>query len=324
MGIFIAMRETLGSLLLTSQNYIVDPDTTSKTALSDTKTFLKKELNKAYRLVLNSLKNYTTQKVWTTETEDGEQFYRLPPDFNRLQSATLTISDVAYPLQVIDSYNEWNTLNQIDFSGSTTPLFIFIRRDDFGIWPKPSADDNTITLVYNIFVKDMTQDDYITGTVTTVNDDATVTGTDTTFTPAMVGRWFKATDDQEWYRIDSYTGAESIELESVFEGTAVTDSAFIIGESPEIPVQLHELLPYKAVAPYLAGFKRDPVTAQSFLNYFWTGDFNNNSRRLRDAAGGLLGAMKEYSGLGRANSRLVRRRPRIVSPFDERWSSVLE
>jgi len=317
------MRETLTSLILTSQNYIVDPETTTKTALSDTKTFLKKELNKAYRLVLNKLKNYTTQKVWTTETEDGEQYYHLPPDFNRLQSATLTISGVSYPLVVIDSYDEWNKLNQMDFSGTVIPQFIFIRRDDFGIWPEPSADDDTITLVYNIFVKDMTADDYVTGTVTTVQNDATVTGTDTTFTAAMVGRWFKATDDGEWYRIASYTDATSIELESVFEGTAVTDSAFTIGESPEIPVQLHELLPYKAVAPYIAGFKRDPTTAQSFMNYFWTGDFFNNSRRVMSAAGGLLAAVREYSGLGRSNSRLVRRRPVEVSRFDERWSSTL-
>ena len=317
-------RETFGSLLLASQNYVLDPETTSPTALSDTRTFLKKELNNAYRLVLTKLKNYTTQRTNTDLTEDAVQFYPKPADFHTLEAATLTVGGIAYPLTPIDSYDEWNKLNQIDFSGTVIPQFIFVRRDDYGIWPEPSADDDTITLVYNLITKEMAADDYTTGTVTTVQDDATVTGTDTVFTAAMEGRWFKATDDGEWYRIDSYTDATHLELENAFEGTAVTDSTYIIGESPEIPVQLHELLPYKAVAPYLAGMKKSPAQAQAFLNFFYTGDFSNSSRRLRDAAGGLLNAVREYSGLGRSNSRLVRRKRGGVSRFNESWSSTLE
>ena len=58
---------------------------------------------------------------------------------------------VAYPLIVIQSQLEWNRINQIDFSGTTIPQFIFPRRDDFGIYPTPQ-DAYTVSLTSNLMM----------------------------------------------------------------------------------------------------------------------------------------------------------------------------
>ncbi|HEC65428.1 MAG TPA: hypothetical protein ENI23_09045 [bacterium] len=316
-------RETFSDLILTAQNYLSDDSTSSKTNLSDTQTFLKKEINKGTRLIFNRLRMHKTQRQQTASTVEDQQFYHLPPDFGTLESITVTTGGIKYPLTPIDSQESWDDLNQIDFSPTTFAQKVFVRRDDFGIWPTPAADDDTITLNYNVIHKDMANTDHTAGTVSTTQNDATVTGTDTSFTAAMVGRWFKADSDGEWYRITSFTSLTSIELESVFEGTAVSGDTYVIGESPEVPVELHELIPHFATAQFYMGPKRNIEKAQGHLNYFWTSDFMNNSRRMRDAHGGLLYAVRRYAATGRSNSRLVRRRGSVVSRFNEAWRTTL-
>ena len=316
------MRETLTSLILTSQNYEVDASTTSSTALSDTKTFNKKEINNVCRLIYDKFKNYKVQKQQTASTVASQQYYHLPPDFLRLEAATVTVGSVAYPLQVVDSPESWKDLNQVDFSGNVFPQFIFPRRDDFGIWPIPTSV-NTITLDYNYMLKDLVNEDYTTGTVAVTNNSATITGTDTTRTDNMVGRWFRATDDGDWYRLATFTSTTSMALESVFEGSTDTSSNYVIGDSPEIPSETHQYIPWAVAAAYLAGPKREVVKAQTYQNYFFTGDFSNTSRRLKDAGGGILGVLKDYMSRGRSNSQLVRRNQKIGSRFDERWSTTL-
>ena len=139
----------------------------------------------------------------------------------------------------------------------------------------------------------------------------------------MPGRWFKATDDGDWYRITSFASTTSMELESVFEGSTDTSSAYTIGQSPEIPQETHQFIPWGVAAAYMAGPRRDPTLGQTYQNFFWTSDFNNNSRRLRDAAGGILGIIRKYKSRGRGNNQIVRRNIKAVSRFNEVWSSTL-
>ena len=317
------MRETFGSLVLTTQNYVVDPTTTSKTGLSDPKTFMKKELNLAARTVFNQLQMYKTIKNKTIDSEDGTQFYDLPVDFGVFSAATMEVGGVAYPLIPIDSQRGWDVLNQVDFSGSVIPRHIFIRRDDFGIWPIPSEDDLDIVINYKMVFKDLTADDYTTGTITTVDEDETVTGDSTVFVAGMAKRWLRADDDGNWYRINTFTDTTHLELVRKFDGTAVSGSDYTIGESYEIPSETHELLPHKAAAAYLAGPRRNPRLAQPFLNFFWTGDFENTSRRMKDAAGGLLAIKRMYMATGRSGSHLVRKTRPSQYRFDDRWTATL-
>jgi len=316
------MRETNGMLLQTAKDLVADDSTTSYTGLTATDDFLQKEINKAVRYIIATLGNHLVEKQQTTVTVEDQQYYHLPPDCDKITSATWTQGGVDYPLQVIEANEHWEELNQIDFSGSAIPQLIFPRAFDIGLWPIPQTADETITLNYIKKVKDMSAADYTDGTVDITTNTVAVSGTDTTFTAAMVGRWFKANDDGVWYPISAYSSATAITLETYFEGSSVAGGYYTIGESPDIPEDLHEYIPYKAAASYMVGYRHDPVGAQALLNYFYTGDFNN-PRRDSSVAGGILGAKNTYDTKGRANSGLVRRNKTINSRFNEVWTSVI-
>ena len=317
-------RETFGSCLQTSKDYCVDDNTTTYTNLSATDTFLKKEINKTVRLIKGKLRNFkTTELPKTCSSAEDQQYYHYPPGLGFIETITVTSGGIAYPMTVINSQQAWEQLNEVDFTGNIFPQFVFPRQDDFGIWPIPADDSLTITFNSINMPKDMTASDYADGTVTITSGSQTVTGSSSVWTASMVGRWFKVTGDEDWYRISAFSSTTSITLESAFEGSSVAGASYTIGESPEIPSDLHELIPYKAAAAYTATRRRDPVAAQAFLNYFWTGDFNNNTRIMKNAAGGLLAAIRDYNALGRENSRLVNHKHFVHSRFDERWSGAV-
>lgn len=69
-------------------------------------------------------------------------------------------------------------------------------------------------------------DVYTTGTVSVTNDDATVTGSGTTFTSAMVGRQIKI--DNQIKTITSFTSTTSIEMESVWPEDSKSGASYSI------------------------------------------------------------------------------------------------
>jgi len=314
-------RQTFTELQTTTKDYI--SQASGSIASSTIANFIKEHLNKRMHFIQRKMQSYVMRDLPRTAlTVENQQRYHYPPNiYPPIQSATLSIGDVDYPLDIVNSQLEWNRLNEIDFSGTTIPQFIFPMRDHFEIWPIPAEDGDTITLLANMLDRDMTADDYTTGSVTVTNNDATVTGSGTTFTASMVGRWFKTDNDPTFYRVASFTSTTSIELETVWEGSTAAGASYTIGEAPEIPPELHELLPHGAAADFYAGPKKDFTAAQYHNNYFWTLDYNNSGRLPKNAAGGLLDAIRRYSR--RSNSKVINRVKRRVSRFDERWSSTL-
>ena len=168
----------------------------------------------------------------------------------------------------------------------------------------------------------MSAGDDTTGTVSVTQNGTTVTGSGTTFSASMVGRWFKANDDGDWYRISSFATTTSIGLESTFEGVSVSGSTFVIGQSPEIPMELHEYIPYKSAANWYAGPRRDLIHAQGLTNYFWTGDYANRSRDPVNVQGGLVYYKSQLREKGRSNSSLARKVGFGISRFDERGTTL--
>jgi len=314
------MRKTFGDILLSAQDYVQDDSTSSKTSLSATKTFLKAEINNTVRHMYSRLGFVNSQKQQTASTVADQQFYHLPPDFKSLATQTVTVGTVKYSVKVIDSQREWDRINYDTSVSSDVPEFIFIRRDEYGIFPTP-ASANTITLNYNYLLKDLTKDDYTTGTVSSTQNSQTITGSGTTFTANMVGRWFRATDDGDWYRISAFGSTTSITLETVFEGSSVSGSAFTIGESPELPVEAHEYIPHRVAGMMYLGIKRNPAQARAHLNYFLNGD-PSDGRKTGRASGGFREILQRYASKGRSNSSLVRRNRTYNNPWDESYSTI--
>ena len=319
-------RKTFGQLITASKDYCIDDSTTSQNALSDSESFIKNEINNTVHDIIDLINNYKTKGLPKTMSTVADQiYYHYPPGLNRIESATMTVGSVDYPLEVVDSQAMWDQIQIVEYAASTIPKFIFPRQYDFGIYPTPQ-DAYTVTLIGNYSPIRMTANDYTTGTISISQNSQTVTGSSTTFTSSMVNRWLSATDGSvdngNWYRISAFGSTTSLTLESYFEESALSGSTYIIGESPEIPEELHSFIPYRVAGIYALTRRRDPVFSQSMMNYYYTGDPANGNRTGR-IKGGVLGIINRYKLFGRGNSQLVNRKKHRFNRFDETWSITL-
>ena len=295
------MRLTFSGLFTQCQSNTAD---TSATSL----TYFKQQINTRYQLVLAQLQDYQDIKTATASTVVAQQYYHNPPGYVNIESITVTTSassSIKYILKPVDSSLDWDILNAIQFTGSAIPLYFFQRRDDFGIWPTPQGV-GTITINYIYRDRNLTQSDYTTGSITATNNSQTITGSGTTFTAGMVGRWISVTNDGYWYRISGFTSTTILTIEEAYQGTTGSSLAYTLGECPELPEEAHELLSIGATGDYYAGVRNDLKNATWWNNTFWTGDGNNNDRTGRNIRGGLIGLQKRYSA--RSNSKIVRKR----------------
>jgi hypothetical protein len=307
------MRQTLSGLIGLCQKLAGNDTSTAS------QTFFRQRITSRYQLVLSKLPSRFSEITKTFSTVDDQQYYHYPNQFREIKNLIITIDSVDYHLKPIESYEEWTNLNAINFAGGAIPEYYFSRQRDFGIYPIPQ-DAYTGTLTYELSADGLVRTDYTTGTVTVTENDETVEGAGgmawSTTTNLEPDDWFVLTDSNgdprgSWYRVASVTDADTLELESVFEETTEAGATYLIGQSPEIAEELHDLLAYGAVADYYAGFRQDLEKAQMYNNYFWTGDFDKTTRDTGDTriAGGLLGFLQKNTS--RSNSQLVRRRKRF-------------
>lgn len=322
------MRETYSSLLQTAKDLVVDSSTTSSTSISTSEVFLAREINNAIQELFQTIRNYKTISTpRTMSTVANQVYYHYPPGLLNIESVTMTIGDVVYPLKPVNSQGQWDNWQQLDITSSDVPQFYFPRQYDFGIYPTP-ADVKTVTIVGNYLPRRISASDHIVGTASITQNSAALTGTDSLWTSDMVGRWFCQTDSSglsvgEWYRITSYTSATSLTLETVFEESSLTDSTYVIGQSPEIPEELHQFIPFRAAANYIATSRRNAVKAQPLLNYYYTGDYSNGNRN-GVIQGGVLGIINRYKQTGRSNSQIINMHQSQYDHWrDERWSTQL-
>jgi hypothetical protein len=282
-------------------------------------------LGARYQMILAKMANYRTQKVFSDTTVATTQYYKYPPGVVNLETVTVAVGSLTYPVTVINNQFTWDALNSIPFQPTTFPRFVFPRVDDYGIWPIPQGA-YTITFNYHLRDRNLSIADYTTGSIAVTSGSAAVVGTGTTFTAAMVGRWLSITDATEpgqgyWYRILSYTSATAITLYNVYQGTTGSGFTYRIGETPEIPEEMHVALVHGATADYFANVKNDEASAARWENRFWTGDPSNGSRVFGDnnVIGGLIGAMAKYED--RNESRLIDRKPQL-GPLTEKAFAI--
>lgn len=278
-----------------------------------------------YQLILAKMANYRTQKPYTATTVATTQYYSYPVGMVNFETVIVTVGSLSYPLTVINSQFTWDSLNSIPFQPTTFPRFVFPRMDDFGIWPIPQGA-YPITFNYHWRDRSLSVADYTAGTVAVDSTTAIVTGTATTFTPAMVGRWFTVTDTTEpgqgyWYRILSYQSATQVTLFRTWQGTTGSAFTYRIGETPELPEEMHIIPVHGAIADFFANIKNDETSSAKWENRFWTGSPDNSSRNFGDSTiiGGLIGAMSKYED--RNESRLIDRKPQL-GPLTEKAFAI--
>ncbi len=281
-------------------------------------------LGQRYQTIFGTLAAYITEDTQTFTTTNGTQYYTYPVGTQSLDSVTVTIGNVQYTLNPIYDQQTWNELNALQIQPTAIPQFFFPRKDDFGIFPIPTS---TYTGTFQRFYRDrnMLVDDYTTGTVTVTLNSTTLTGSGTTFTPAMVGRWFTVTSQTVpgqgyWYKVTGYTSATVLTLNTTWTQATASGASYRIGESPEIPEDGHIMLPYGTASDYYSGLRNDEKNALRFDNMFWTGSYTNTSRAFGDdnIKSGLIGLANKYQARDRDN--IIERKPGLISPKYKVWS----
>lgn len=111
-------------------------------------------------------KFYFNERSYTTETVSGQQFYALPPQVKRLIDLTVTIGDVLWLTKPAPNREYWDSLNVIQFLQNYPSFHFVYNGNQVGIWPTPASSGDTITMNYQLRLRDLSQADYTTGTVT--------------------------------------------------------------------------------------------------------------------------------------------------------------
>ena len=209
-----------------------------------TTVLLKRAVNQGMRKFGALLRQDWRNRKQTFLTVASQTYYQTPEDCIRVKTITVNVGSVAYPLEEIVDEQMWQAVTMRTQTSSVPEYFFVEGNDQFGIWPTPSGV-NTGTLTYEHSMRDMTQDDYITGTVTMTAGSSAVVGTGTTWTTSMVGRVLFVTDgsaDGMGYKIASFTDSTHITLENTYGGTSGGTKTYLIGEVPDIPEEYHESL----------------------------------------------------------------------------------
>ena len=200
-------------------------------------------------------------KLRTITTVASQQAYVFPYDVDQVESVFVTVSGTRYIPKIIHSREQWDQLNRTSYT-SDFPQFAHIYNGQVSLYPTPSSSSNTISLNAKLRVVDLKSADYVTGTVDIItNGDETTTGSGTTWTSPMTGRWLRITQtdavatsgDGHWYEIDSITSTTILETVRAYGGTSLTTGAsagYIIGQMPLLPENFHDMIVYGAASVY--------------------------------------------------------------------------
>jgi len=209
-------------------------------------------------------------RAWTfleTETDitsaASTSSYELPARARSNQVVSVRFEEsatVIYPIRPVYSATFWEYLQSLNTAESDVPLYYYIFDEKIHIYPTIASASKTIRVRHRKIVKDMTQDNYFTGTITTAtNGDETIVGDSTVWTNGMAGNYLRITaaaaaakGDGYWYEIDSITDNTNLELVKNYAGTtlAAASAAYTIGEMTLLPVGFEDLTVYRSLALY--------------------------------------------------------------------------
>ena len=242
-------------------------------------TAYKRDANLGYKLLLASLGRPVTEKTKTAVTVASQQYYQCTSDVLFIKSVKVTIGSIDYPLQPIESQEEWDYLNNNSTKTGAIPSHFFIRPrfglggTEIGIYPIPSTAGYTITLISEVSDKDLARDKYTMGSVTVTEASVAVAGDGTTFTLPMEGRYFQVTSetgDAMWYRIASYTSGVAISLENVYEGETAGTQDYQICEAFNLPEEM-QILPVYYALGFFFGVKGNIKQEAKYVGLFGAG-----------------------------------------------------
>lgn len=230
---------------------------------SDGLAFFKQHLNLGLHLVEDALGSFYTEET-RTDTTTTSDTYETPDNYVRFKDFYVTGSDsVRHHILAENEVKDESLWQELKSQPSTAdfPTHIFFRKDTYELYPTPATAGYTMTLRYEASNKDLSADDYTTGTILTLaNAGTAVTGTNTpAWTSVLIGRYFKIDAYPIWYKITAIGSTTTLTLQKKYQGIAIAagSEAYTIGEMPNIPPSIHILPVYFACSAYFAGPKVD-------------------------------------------------------------------
>lgn len=224
-----------------------------------------------------------------TYTVAGQQYYAFPNymDDGHIKSIYVTIGTTTYVPKESPSRDHWNYLNESTNVSSDIPEWYFSGDDRVGFYPVPSTGDGTqpnsnkITMEFELKRKDLSVDDYTTGTINSIAQNSrTVTGNATVWTAKMAGKWIMIDDsdslntgDGVWYQIDSVTNATTLVLKRPYNGEDISSgtATYTIGQTSLLPEDFQILPVWMAAQIYYTSIQSDPTQAQLYSNLYLNG-----------------------------------------------------
>lgn len=214
---------------------------------------------------------FLDRKDTSLTTVASQQAYEIPQRVGKARAFTITVSSQIYTPREITSETEWQRINQTSQTSNSVEFF-YIRGSKVEFYPKPASSSNTITVYGRLIPKDLTRADYTTGTITTTSS-TTITGSTTSWTAALAGRYLKITGtdaantgDNYWYEISSVGSTTSITLVKPYAGTALAAASanYTIGEMAPYPEGYHELPVYDALRVFFTSLEPNEAKAKLY------------------------------------------------------------
>lgn len=230
---------------------------------TETDTYCKLLMNLSYKQILARFRRDQNSDTQTASTVANQRAYMLPPNFLRFISANFTYGGLSTPIEHIQNETIWTNFSAYtQTSARPTRCYIRTRFGAFGseilLDPIPSVV-GTLEIKYEATDRHLQYTKYTTGTVTVAPGSAALVGAGTTFTNAMVGRYFNVTTeagtDDQWYRVGSYTSGTAIALETTYEGNgsgSIGGQSFQIAEAFALPEEMQILPVYYFLQHYFS------------------------------------------------------------------------
>lgn len=138
-------------------------------------------------------------------------------------------------------------------------------------------------------------------TVGTENGGSIITGSGTSWTTGMAGRYIRITNtsaanggDGYWYEIESVLDSTHIALVKQYSGTAISagSATYTMGEMSVIPEAYDIAVVYRSAALYW----RDKGSSEKATMFWRLYDGGNEAGLLKDSYGGVIGQMLDNEG----------------------------
>lgn len=259
----------------TYSNYLSDFQSLSQNTTTTNQTFGMKLVNDALRYLVYIFFFNETSFTVPGGTVASQAAYDLPYDFKQIVNVTIQIGGILWQPKEVATRKMYDALNVISFTNQF-PQFFYIWNKQILIWPTPADNSDVMTINYKRRIIDLSQADYSTGTLSVSNSASSVTGSGTTWTKNMAGRWLNipqtASDttsgDDAWYQIASVTSNTALTLVNQYQGQTVTGGSYTIGEVPILPEDFQDLPLYRALMVYFNSIGSNaPQAAKKYTFY---------------------------------------------------------